>query len=620
MNPRRFTATIFVTLTLVAAACSGEDPAVRAPATTTQPPEVTTAVVQEPAAAEPAEEAPVVEADVMTEPEPVTVAAPALVVDPVEVDFGINTFTVSGSGFDPNLTVRLLVCPLQEHSLSIDSPAEEVVAAMAAVAIPGDCVLFADVAPAGDFTVDLDVDVQANFMWFAGDELSVRGLDRVIASVQGNPMWLAGDETRARFATAAVFLKDEAPPEPAPTTTAAPEPAPTTTAAPEPAPTTTAAPEPAPTTTAAPEPAPTTTAAPEPAPTTTAAPEPAPTTTLVPEPAVVVGVSEPLRRCAVNFPGATRLSVLTGNTAHGFYEPVVEGGDDSCEQIMAAWDNIRQAEADRIARGEVPCEYPAAYSYQPFEKQTNGPAILVGCWPRLLSERGVGTPVDDPQQEAARLKHQEGTYLAPPNDPAVIEALYDCYRDALEGPPPGWVGGGGEWVTVSLCNLSLTSFGNPVQYFGVTPECAAVQYTGQIEERKIRGIGVFEEYPTSQGGTVRQYAGDWSWANCATTASRLIPGGLDSFEQHCEAVIDASANDGTAAVAEKYGLELSDYIEQMKAMYCAGTRANLLDYPQFHGEWVASWLPVQGSVCFESALLMAAHKGVNDKGARVAFC
>ena len=337
----------------------------------------------------------------------------------------------------------------------------------------------------------------------------------------------------------------------------------------------------------------------------------------------MVGVSEPLRRCAVNHPGATRLSVLTGNTAAGFYEAVVEGGDDSCEQIMAAWDNIRSAEADRIARGGVPCEYRAAYDYWPLEKQTNGPALLVGCWPRLLSWVGVSPHerLDDPAAEGRRLGRQEGSYLFPPNKPSLIEALYDCYRGALEGPPAGWVGGGGEWQTVQFCSLSLESYGNPVRHLGVTPACAAVQYAGRIEERKIRGTGVGGDYPKLRGdGTARAYAGDFSWANCATTASRLIPEGLDSFEERCEAVIDASVNDGTDAVAEEYGLSLSEYIEQTKAMYCAGTRENLLDYPQFSGGWVASWLPPQGTVCFEAALLVAAHLGANDKGVRVHLC
>ena len=155
----------------------------------------------------------------------------------------------------------------------------------------------------------------------------------------------------------------------------------------------------------------------------------------------------------------------------------MQGGEDSCERIMAWWEQARAAEADRIARGQYPCEYAAAYNYWPrHEVQTNGPAVLVGCWPRVLMPGDADSAGrrTDPAAEALRLWDREGFGTNPPNDPPMVGALYDCYRDALEGPPPGWAPpAGGEWPTVSLCNLVLEDFGNPVRGLGVSPQCAA---------------------------------------------------------------------------------------------------------------------------------------------------
>ncbi len=69
-----------------------------------------------------------------------------------------------------------------------------------------------------------------------------------------------------------------------------------------------------------------------------------------------------------------------------------------------------------------------------------------------------------------------------------------------------------------------------------------------------------------------------------------------------------------------YGLERAGYIAETKAMYCEGSRAHLHNYPQFHGPWVASWLPPDGTVCFEAALLHAARTGTYDEATRVKFC
>ena len=337
-----------------------------------------------------------------------------------------------------------------------------------------------------------------------------------------------------------------------------------------------------------------------------------------------------MTRCApAGWYGATRVSVLAGTTADGFYEPVVTGGADSCERIKAWWDEIRLAEADRIAGGQYPCEYAAAYNYWPLRTmQTNGAAMLVGCWPRLLlpGKNGIADKDPDPAAETYRLWNREGFWILPPNYPVLVEALFGCYRDALEGPPPGWTSpAGGEWILVDFCNGMLSRYGSPVRDLGVAPACAARQIDGLVSERKARGF-VGENLLSH-----RVYAGDFSWANCSTSASRLLPEGLNTYSERCEAVIDASANSATDQLAEAANAGRDQVIAVVKSMFCDGTVQTLRDhagqYQDFVPQWtrsyanfVADWLPIEGSVCYEAVLLVAAQKAVTGQWMRVLYC
>ena len=331
-------------------------------------------------------------------------------------------------------------------------------------------------------------------------------------------------------------------------------------------------------------------------------------------------IAEPLERCVEDYFWSGLLAALVGTTQEGIYQPIAARGSNSpCDLIMSWWDQITQTEAQQIANGRSPCDYTAAYAIWPRAAQTSGPPILVGCWPRLLGaaqylvdetgERRYG-----PEEDANQRQYLEGQSILPRNHPALIEALWACYRDALHGPPSD-----GNWMYIQGCNALLGAFGNPVRYFGVTPECAAEQLTGRVAENKARGW-VGDDW---------QYAGDYSWANCPTRASRLIPAGMEtaSFAERCEAVIDASIRpEETDATAAGYGLTQTEYIAQIKDMYCAGTLENLRNYPQFHGSWVASWLPEHApnsgtkAVCLEAALLVAAHKATYGKWALATKC
>ena len=532
--------TAAIVLSLAAAGCATDEPPPRPtdePATTVPGGEPTEAQKPQP-------EAPATEDGTETpaapepQPEPavVPIVAPTLVVDPVVVSAGSNTFTIKGFDFNPDLVIWLVLCALPGDSLSAGTPADEIAAALESIERSHcdlDTAQAMDVDSGGSFTAQRKANVIANFVWVASDD----------------------DETQP--AGAAVLME---------------------------------------------------------------APEPE-------TPAAVEPISEPLTRCATKRLGAGRVSVLAGTTADGFYEPVVTGGADSCERIMAWWDEIRLVEATRIAAGQYPCEYAAAYDYYPIETRSNGPAMLVGCWPRMMlaGANGIADKDPDPEAEAYRLWNREGFWMMPPNHPAIVEAVFDCYRDTLEGPPPGWTSpAGGEWPGVIFCNSIISSYGNPVRDLGVTPACAAQQMRGLVSERKARG-SVAEDL----GYLI--YAGDFSWANCSTSASRVLPEGLNTYSERCEAVIDASANPATDQLAEAGGVGRDQVIAVVKDMFCDGTDQSVRDHadqyqdfvpdwPESYGIFVADWTPAEGSVCYEAAMLVAAQKAVTGSWMRVLYC
>ncbi len=578
------------------------------------------------------------------------VAAPHLVVDPVTVSEGLTTFTLFGSGFDPSLAIFTMLCDLAE-GLPEDATEDELNAATALVDV-SDCDLdsleAAEVNSGGFFVVTRDAVAAGDFVWVASDHERVQSAAAVV-TVEPTPAPTEPGPTTTTTTTAPPEPEPEPEPDPEPEATPEPEPEPEPEPQPEPEP----EPEPEPvTTTTAPVsvegPGPWDRARLEPVAAAELWPEgdqdgfpypedyicqyidevldcwheqPDTATTEPPEPEPAAWlVGEPLEQCAseVDWYGATRVSALVGTTAAGHYEPVVQGGSDSCERIKAWWDQITAAEAERMLEGQYPCEYATADAIWESYPDANGPALLVGCWPRLL-EGGNEKAL---RAEGHDTSLVEDNYILPPNEPPLVAALYGCYRDALSGPPPGWTSpGGGEWMTVHFCTLLINDFGNPVRYLGVTAECAAEQYVGLVAERKARDRA--ELFRDSERGLY--YAGEHSWANCETHASRLLPAELRTagFRLRCEAVIDAAAAarpGDTDTAAEGYGLPRADYIAQMKAMHCAGTSENLKRYPQFHGEWVALWLPPDGAVCFQAALLETARTAVYDQATKVLYC
>ena len=323
-------------------------------------------------------------------------------------------------------------------------------------------------------------------------------------------------------------------------------------------------------------------------------------------------ISAPLTRCIeAGLPLSGRASVLEGHPGEGRYQPVVAGGAGACDDIKAWWDELRAAEADRIAGGQYPCEYPAAYEYDWLRPDWNGPPHVAGCWPQVLIP---GAADDDPEQEAARLAYNSGYHTLPPNAPVLVEALYDCYHEALEGPPPGWEAPheGAGWATLLLCHNVMQIFGNPVRELGVSPECAARQFSDRIQEFRTRPPR------TSDSGA---YAGDHSWANCETDASRLIGAGFATFAERCAAVLTASAGPKTDHLAAHHGVTVEQLVAFLDTIICQdATKETLRQYPQYYGDFVADWTPPEDSICYDAALLGAARAAVRQEWIRVLYC
>ena len=354
-------------------------------------------------------------------------------------------------------------------------------------------------------------------------------------------------------------------------------------------------------------------------------------TRLQPEPEPVESISEPLSRCThPGYFGSGRTAVLVGIAGEGIYSPVVEGGPNSCVRIMLWWDALRQVEAERIASGQYPCQYQSAYlaitaNPEPgVQSMSNGPPIYVGCWPEFhvfFSE----VPDPDPVAETRRLHTTRYTKL-PPNFPAWVEALYGCYKMALEGPPhrgweSPWADRGGYWPSVLRCHSVLQVFGRPMRELGLDPACAAEQYTKRTETFLVRPQEFDEQ---------NAYADEFSWVNCPTAVSRLVGDPTAPFAQQCEAVVDSSAAESAIAAtlparADDYGLNVADFLSEWKAIVCHGSKQELrtatINGIDIHGDLLARWSPPEGAICYEAVMLAVARAFIREHTRiRVLFC
>ena len=322
---------------------------------------------------------------------------------------------------------------------------------------------------------------------------------------------------------------------------------------------------------------------------------------------VRVGVSSSLERCAsAGQPGSGVLVVLAGTPAAGFYEPIV-GPGGSCERIMGWWEQARRAEAERIDRGEYPCQYlspPEGYDFGDAGR-THGPPYFVGCWPQITSHDAAA----------------QFTY--PPNSPPFVEAVWNCYKMALEGSPPGW--DGYWWPTIVDCHYLLLFYGYPVRGMGIDPACAAESYTRRVAEDLI-GERSFDD----DG----YYSGPNSWTNCSTRAERMVPDTGQTFQQRCRAVIAAAAKDPHAAEnieqqAAVYGVEPADYLTEWGNIVCGDWSRETIKNAEINGipldgrVFIAYWHARPEAQCHQQVILNLAEsylRGGASATPGVRFC
>ena len=305
-----------------------------------------------------------------------------------------------------------------------------------------------------------------------------------------------------------------------------------------------------------------------------------------------VGVSSPLERCASpGKPGSGVLAVLAGTTSGGVYRPIVSpGSPDSCERIMEWWEQARRAEAERINRGEYPCQYPRPpKGYDVGDAgRTHGSPYFVGCWPAVISH-------DAP-----------GFVQYPRNSPPFVEAVWNCYKTALEGSPPGW--DGYWWPTVVDCHSALEFYGYPMLQMGIDPACAAESYTRRVAEFLVGELPIVGYY----------YAGPNSWTNCSTRAERMVPDTGQTFQQRCREVIAAAAKDPLTAEnierqAAVHGVEPADYLTEWGNIVCGERATEAMEYAEINGipldgrVFMSHWNVLPEAQCYEQVILNLAE-------------
>ena len=270
---------------------------------------------------------------------------------------------------------------------------------------------------------------------------------------------------------------------------------------------------------------------------------------------------------------------------------------------MEWWEQARRAEAERIDRGEYPCQYrspPEGYDVG----WTHGPPYFVGCWPKRISHDA------------------QGVFRYPPNSPPFVEAAWNCYKTALEGSPPGW--DGYWWPTINDCHYNLLFYGYPVHRIGIDPACAAESYTRRVAELLIG------ERPIDDG----YYSGPNSWTNCSTRAERMVPDTGQTFQQRCRAVIAAAAKDPHTAEnieqqAAVYGVEPADYLTEWGNIVCGDWSVETIKNAEINGipldgrVFIAHWHARPEAQCHQQVILNLAEsylRGGASATPGVRFC
>ena len=103
---------------------------------------------------------------------------------------GSYDFVINGTGFDPSLTIYVLICTIPGDPVSMETPADELDAAVDEVD-RSDCDLgtaqAVNLDSSGSFSVQRSAAVGANFLWVASDAAETQGANApVFMSLRGN--------------------------------------------------------------------------------------------------------------------------------------------------------------------------------------------------------------------------------------------------------------------------------------------------------------------------------------------------------------------------------------------------------------------------------------------------
>ena len=114
---------------------------------------------------------------------------PTLTADPPTVPAaGTHTFTVAGSGFNPNFALNVLPCTIPGAELTPESTQAEIAAAQARISPFVNCNLASvtqvTTDSSGNFSVQVTGDVGANFQWSAGDTAQTQSASVVVFIVE----------------------------------------------------------------------------------------------------------------------------------------------------------------------------------------------------------------------------------------------------------------------------------------------------------------------------------------------------------------------------------------------------------------------------------------------------
>ena len=515
------TARVLVAVTamsLLAAACGGDDSTVPEPVTTaatTTTAASPTTVAPTTAAAPTTTDAPSPDAEPLASAAETGVEAsegdyrPVLIVDPPTVpSVGDHDFTINGTGFVLDSPVSVLICTIPGAPVSVETPVQELSEALARIG-PSDCDLSTAETVAvdadGSFSVERSATVGPNFAWVASN------VDAPHAAA--SPILLEELEQADEVTPSTTVPDAEPEPESSEEDAAVGEPS-------EPAPEQ-SEPEPE----ATPEPT-ATTVAPEPEP----EPEPEPDPRLTVDPPTVPDFGfYTFSLTGSGFTPNSQVFLVVCTAPGDALTP-----DTSQAELVAAMAQITQDDCDLA--NAIPVTVGPRGSFDAKAEGTVGATNFVWIASDIAETEVAAAPVFARKQEEKPVVLQPGVWVPP--EAGMVPAVFpvctvppygeDCF------PPSEWqrgeVDSGGspnelprktpeiaqwaDWcesqILNATCQTLLTRMKQPLDYLGGHPRCITNEYSDRV--RALR-----------DGSDPIALINRDGWHNCATIIDPQLP-------------------------------------------------------------------------------------------------